>query len=517
MHTLKRFTENIGWLFIGTIVSNFITIFISIFLIRKLAIADFGIYSLFMGSLAIFSIFSVNGIIVAVRRFIPELIQKKYFLYHKQLIKKLYLLSLVLCFIVVFIVFLYRNDIGRLLNINKFETYYSIFIINIFLFLQTNLTSNFLVTLYEQKFLSIIGVLSVVLRGLLYAVFLRELTIDLIFVIEAVCVGVKAVPSLIFAYRKIHSLAVDSGEEIGKQEKKEYVKRIKRFAWLSTANEMGEGGFSEISDYYFVSAYLGPYAMGLYAFPYKILSSIFNWIPMAQLNNIFKPYFITSYYERDEDSSYLSQMFNFVLKIYFLFYGLIIAGIIAYKNLILTYVFDSKYNETQILLFIVIGFYVLKAFGFPITIILEIKEKIEYTLYAKIFAVFNVFAVILVLAFTNWGLIGVAAATGLSSLLKNYYLYFYMRRITEVRLHVSSFLRAFILFIILTASMFLGSLINNILLQILLPLMLGMISFQLFYRVTKPFSRNEEIILSKLFEKLPVKFNFISKILALNN
>ncbi len=515
MHTLKRFSENIKWLFIGTMASNFISVFISIFLIRKLAVADFGIYSLFMGSLSIFAIFSINGIVVAIRRFIPELVQKKYYKYHKLIIIKLYLISLLLIFITILIVYIYREQIGFYLKIDKFELYYSIFIINIFLFLQASITNNLLVTLFEQKFLSIIGVVSIIARGVLYAIFLSQLTIDLIFIIEAICMGIKALPSLYFTYKKITELEKDSGLTISQEETKDFVKRIRRFSLLSTANEMGEGGFSQISDYYFVSAYLGPFAMGLYAFPYKILSTIFDWIPMVQLNNIFKPYFITKYYEKDEDSAYLSDMFNFITKVYFFFYAAIVVGVISYQHLIQVYVFNSKYLETQTLIVIVILFYLLRSFAFPISIIIEIKEKIEYTLYAKIFAVFNVFAVIFVLEYTGWNLIGVALATGVSGLLRNIYLYFKMKQISKVRLNFPEMYKSLVIFLAMGCSMYGLSLINNIVTQVVLPAMTGLLLFQLLYRTLRPFNKNEEAILSNLLGRLP-KMYFISKFLALN-
>ena len=515
MHTLKRFSENIKWLFIGTLLSNFISIFISIFLIRKLAVADFGIYSLFMGSLAIFSIFSINGIVVALRRFIPELLQKKYYKYHKKIIIKLYLFSLLLIFSTVLIVYVYKREIGILLNIDKFELYYSIFIINIFLFLQASLTSNLLVSLYEQKFLSIIGVISIIARGILYAVFFSQLTVDLIFIIEAICLGIKALPSLYFSYKKISEIEKESGFMISREEDKEFLKRIKRFSLLSTANEMGEGGFSQFSDYYLVAAFLGPYAMGLYAFPYKILSTIFDWIPMVQLNNIFKPYFITKYYEKEKNTNYLTEMFNFIVKIYFFFYGVIVVAVISYQNIVQVYLFNSKYLQTEALIVIVIFFYLLRSFGFPISIIIEIKEKIEYTLYAKAFAVFNVLAVLFVLEYTKWNLIGVAIATGVSGLLNNIYLYSKMKKVSNVSLNFTEFSKMLLMFLVIGISMYTASLVNNIIMQIILPLIIGLILFQLLYRALRPFNKNEESIISNLLGKLP-KFQIVSKFLALN-
>ena len=517
MHTLKKLSENVGWLIIGTIISNVISLSITIFLIRKLPVHDFGIYSLFFGSLGVFAMFSINGVLISLTRFSPELIQKHYFNFHKAIIIKLFFISLSITFLFVLIIFVYKEPIGILLNIPNFSVYYSIFIINIFLYFQFTVSQNILIPLFEQKFLSIINVLGIILRGILYWIFFSEITINLIFIIEAVGMGVSTIPSLIYAYKKLSSLADNSDIDPPVVEKKEYRRRIYRFALLSTASEMGEGGFSQISDYYFVSAFLGPFAMGLYAFPYKIVNSIFSWIPVGRINELMRPFFINKYYEKKEDTIFLVEIFNFLVKFYILFYGIIIACIISYQHLINVYVFKSKYIETQVLLAIVLLFVLIRSFTFSIYMIIEIKEKIQHSLYAQFFAVFNVFAVIFVLKYTGWGLIGVAFATGLSNFLRNFYMYMVMKRNTKVKIYFKNFFSAFSIILLVGISMYSASLTDHIILDIILPIVVGAVALPLFYKFIKPFSRSEEIILSSIIHKFFPKFNFISKVFGFSH
>ena len=512
MHTLKKFTENIGWLFIGTIISNLISLAVTIFLIRKLPVNDFGIYSLFFGSLSVFAMFSINGILISLTRFSPELIQKKYFSFHKTIIIKLFFISLFVTFIFVLLIFLYKEAIGVILNIPNFSIYYSIFIINIFIYLEYTVSQNILIPLFEQKFLSIINVIGIIVRGILYWLLFSHLSVNLIFIIEAIGMGVSTIPSLIYGYNKLTWLANNSDTCTSKSEKKEYKRRIYRFALLSTASEMGEGGFSQISDYYFVSAFLGPFAMGLYAFPYKIISSIFNWIPIGRINELMRPYFINKYYEKNEDNLYLNEMFNFLVKFFILLYGIIIACILSYQNIINIYVFKSKYIDTQILLMVILSFVLIRAFTFSIYMIIELKEKIQHSLYAQSFAVFNVFAVIFVLRYTGWGLIGVALATGISSLLRNSYMYLVMKKYTNVSLLVTNLINTVSIIVLVGLIMFVTSLTPHLILKIFLPLMAGFITFPLFYKIIKPFSSSEEIILSNIINKFSPKLNIISRI-----
>ena len=516
MHTLKRLSENVGWLFIGTIISNILSMSIAIFLIRKLPVKDFGVYSLFFGSIDVFATFSISGIIVSLRRFSPELIQKNYFTFNKSIIIKLFLLSLFITFILVIIIFFNKETIGNLLNIPNFSIYYSIFIINIFLYLEFAVSQNILIPLFEQKFLSIVNVIGIIVRGILYWIFFSKISINLIFIIEAIGMGFCTIPSLIYAYNRVSKLANNSDIKVPLNEKKDYKRRIYRFTLLSTLSEMGEGGFSQISDYYFISAFLGPFAMGLYAFPYKIINSVFSWIPIGRINDLMRPFVINKYYEKKEDNSFLKDIFNFLVKVYILFYGIIIACLISYQKIINIYVFKSKYIETQLLLAVILFFVLLRAFTFSIFIIIEIKEKIQHSLYAQFFAIFNIFAVIFVLRYTGWGLIGVALATGLSGSLRNFYLYLVMNRYSKVKLLFKNFVTTFSIIVLVGLSMYIVSLTTNLILQIILPILVGVTSFPLFYKIIKPFSVDEEIILSNILLRFSSKLNIISKIFGLS-
>ena len=514
MHNLKNLINNIGWLYIGTIISNIISVFVTIFLIRKLPVEEFGIYSLFLSSMAMFGIFSINGVIVALRRYIPELIQKKYFSYLRTFVKELYFFSFSLAALIIIVVFIFKNDVGSLLQIKKFDVYFSIFIINIVLFLEKTFNNTVLTTLYKQKFLAILGVVAVIIRGVLYAVFLPVITIELIFIIEAIALGVNAIGGFIYQVIKLKEIGRDEGKEITPEEKKVNGKRVRKYIALSTADEMGESAFSQVSDYYFVSAFLGPTAVGIYAFPYKVISSLLNWISLANIYRILKPYYISQYYNNGQNINYLNFVYNFLTKIFFLFLGFILIMIVAYQNLINVYLFSSKYIGTETLLVIIVPYYLGSGFMVPNQFMLEIKEKIQYTLYAKMFAVFNILAVVAVLKFTTWGLLGVGAATALSAWLRTYYVYYYMKKSTSISINVPELFKAILLLSSLAFIVISSSFVQPLLGKIFLPAVLGVLSLIILIKVFNPFNLDEKQQLNKLFDMIPMKVNFLRRILA---
>lgn len=514
MHNIKSLVQNVRWLFIGTVLSNIISIFVTIFLIRKLPVAEFGIYSLFLGSLKIFQIFSVNGVVVSLRRYIPELIQKKYISYAKRLIKRLYLFGFTLSIFLVTIVFVLKHEVGILLQIKEFDVYYTIFIINILLYLQSFFNTNILTTLYEQKFLSVTNLISIIVRGTLYAIFLHAITIELIFIIEAISVGVKAISGDVYLFVKMKRMDAAEDITLNLEEKKFHGKRIRKYIALSSFNEMGESAFSQVSDYYFIAAFLGPGAIGLYAFPYKLLTAVLSWIPFANINQILKPYFIKQYYEAGENIKYLNMVYNILTKVYLLFLGFIFINVIAYQNLINIYLFNSKYLDTQLLLIIVIPFFLVRAFVFPNSFILEISENIQYNLYGKIFAVFNVVAVISVLKFSSWGIVGVGAATALSAILKNLYIYYFVKKKTSVTLNTAGFVKSLSLLFSIGLLVISSSYVSSLLLKIVLPGILGLCSIFIFTKLFNPFNSEEKKQLNKLFKFIPVKIDFMRRLLA---
>jgi O-antigen/teichoic acid export membrane protein len=197
-----------------------------------------------------------------------------------------------------------------------------------------------------------------------------------------------------------------------------------------------------------------------------------------------------------------------------LYLGFIFIMIIAYQNLINVYLFNSKYIGTQTLLIIIIPYFLMGAFTYPNYLVLEISEKIQYTLYAKIFAVFNIAADYFVLKYTSWGLIGVGAATGLSTFLRNYYIYYFVKKRTSISLNISELFRSVLLLSIFAIIVISASYITSLVLKIFLPLTLSFISILLLIKILSPFNPEEKKQLNKLFGMVPLKIDFVRRILV---
>jgi O-antigen/teichoic acid export membrane protein len=148
---------------------------------------------------------------------------------------------------------------------------------------------------------------------------------------------------------------------------------------------------------------------------------------------------------------------------------------------------------------------------------MEIKEKIQYLIYAKGAAVLNIVLVVLVLKFTGWGLMGVALSTGLSNFIKIYYIYFFMKRVTGIKLNVLEVTKTAITLAPFAATAVALSNLENPTLRLLLPGALGFLVLYIMYRLIQPFNIEEKGFSNQLVSKLPARFSFISKALAFNS
>jgi len=99
-------------------------------------------------------------------------------------------------------------------------------------------------------------------------------------------------------------------------------------------------------------------------------------------------------------------------------------------------VFDPKYISGLTVLWIVAAFLTVRAFQFPLELILQATEKVNIVFYSKLFSVYNLVLDIAVVRL--WGITGVALVTGSAILFQNLFMYFFIRKYVKMRLCIGS-------------------------------------------------------------------------------
>jgi len=88
--------------------------------------------------------------------------------------------------------------------------------------------------------------------------------------------------------------------------------------------------------------------------------------------------------------------------------------------------FGGKYIEESWLLTIILGFALINAFATPVALVAQYEEKPHIQLLSKVFAIYNVSALLVLIPY--FGIYGAALAIGSSQILKNSFVWWFVRR-----------------------------------------------------------------------------------------
>jgi O-antigen/teichoic acid export membrane protein len=130
--------------------------------------------------------------------------------------------------------------------------------------------------------------------------------------------------------------------------------------------------------------------------------------------------------ESNEADTRLPQYFTFLLNSNLLLQWPIVAFAVAYHSEIVRAVFGGKFIEQAWLLPLVLAFSTINCFATPVSLMAQYEEKTHIQLLSKIFAGYNVVAMLLLIPY--WGLYGAAIASGSAQALKNLFVWWHVRR-----------------------------------------------------------------------------------------
>jgi len=128
----------------------------------------------------------------------------------------------------------------------------------------------------------------------------------------------------------------------------------------------------------------------------------------------------------EEADRRLPANFSLLLNLNFLFHWPCLAAAVAYHHEIVQVVFGGKYIEHSWLFPLIVGMASLSVAAGPITMVAQYEEKSATLLASKIFALFNVAALLVVVP--AWGVYGAAISTKGFDGLKNLFVWWHVRR-----------------------------------------------------------------------------------------
>jgi len=395
--------------------------FITIYIIRKLTVNNYGIYNILFAIMGYISLFSSFGLPNIFRRYIPEFYEKKQISNIKYIVKKGSIFRFIFSFSFIVIMIIFSKQIENLFKLEEASKYLAIFSITVVFTLQANLFTIALNSMFQQKKCLIANISFTIFRaGNIYLVLKMQRGLIGLIIADAI--------SCVFLFVLVNIFLKKSMNEVPaiRVSKNDFpLKRIARFGTFDFFNEMGSQVLNKSTDYFIVSAFLNPSAVGLYAFADRLIKQLSKALPMSFFRDLIYPIFFTKYTQNNDFKS-LNWLFNFLTKISTFFAIPLFIWILILGDKIIIYIFDLKYIDALPVLIIFASLVALNAFLYPIGLVVKSIERVEINLYSKIFAIYNLILDIIVVK--RFGIIGIAVVTSTALLFKDIFIFKLARR-----------------------------------------------------------------------------------------
>jgi O-antigen/teichoic acid export membrane protein len=200
-------------------------------------------------------------------------------------------------------------------------------------------------------------------------------------------------------------------------------KRLLRYGFYNNFNDAGTFVLNAQSDNFFIAALIDPVAVGAYAFYTRLREMTFHLLPVNVFENVIQPLFFAIRFEeaRQRIPRYFSLLLNanLLLQLPVLAYGTV------YHAEIVSVLFGGKFLESSWLLPMVLAFATGNVIATPVTLVAQYHEKAAIILLSKIFAVYNVVALLVLVPIA--GLYGAAVASGTAQVMKNLFIWWHVR------------------------------------------------------------------------------------------
>jgi O-antigen/teichoic acid export membrane protein len=408
---------------LGKTITPIVTFLITIYIVRKLSVEEYGTYHVLLGVMYYIGLLSSLGLPSIFQRFVPEFHAKKHLTKIKKLVLHGSLYRTALAALLVVVIILFSDLSGRLFNIDNWLGYFQIFALAILFFLETELIGLVLTSLFLHKYYVISNLTYILMRAaLLYYLLNRGWALRGLLWGEVVMYGIF-LAILVFFYltRFVRKLRHESDKGPADLP----VKRLAKYGALSYFNEMGVMVLDVSTDVFIISAFLGPVAVGIYAFANKLTGMISRILPHSLLQEVIRPSFFIKYVDSDSDNA-LQKMGNLLIKIIAFFAIPSTFAVIILGERIIVLLFDPKYIDSLKVLWIVVSFLTIRHFQAPFGLILQSLEKVHFLFYSKVFSIYNLIFDLIVVQ--HWGITGVALVTGSAILFQDIFLYFAIKR-----------------------------------------------------------------------------------------
>lgn len=488
----KTIQQNAKYVMLQNFMTPLINLAIAVYVIKKISVADYGIYNLLYAVISYLALFSSMGLLNVLQRYIPEFFSKQHYSHIKRLFRLSIATRLIVAATLIGILLLSRRDLNHLIKVEDFHGYISIFFLGIILFLEIQVVEVTLSSLLLNRGIMISYWLATIVRAGSTYIFLQwNPGLKGLLLAETCYYAALLLLQLRFYYFSFSAKYASS-------EKNLQMRRLFRYSGFSYFDEIGWTILDVKTDFFIISSFLGPTMVGLYGFANQFIESISRVMPFKILRPLIRSVFFFKYAE-NTDAARLRQQYDFLVKLIAFISFPIFMAVLAIGEKIIVILFDPKYLPALPLLWIFSGFMLIVSFQFPLQLVVQAIEKVEITFYSSIFSIYNLVGDILIIR--PFGIIGVALVTCSARLFQ--FIFVWQRIKKQVPLHfdIRSLAKILINALVMSAVLYLlNPLVNNTF-ALIFVLIIGAAAYLCLSFFNKSFFEEERVMINKLLPR----------------
>lgn len=391
-----------------------------VLLVRLLSEAEFGVYNLFYALLPLLAAVASFGLEHTLRRYQPEYLKRGENRVADRLVRRIGLIRLGSNAVVLALLFVTWPSVAPLFDIEGYRSVFVIFAGLALAHFQCSILTIALSSHLLQQHSLGMQVLFAMSKAVLYAAAGYGWGIDLVTVF---LIDLAAYLLLYAGLKYLYTTRTDRQSGTLDKLPRDDRRRIFKYGMFYNFNDAGTLPLRTRTDNFFIAAYLDPVAVGAYSFCTQLGQTIYRATPLKLLESVVRPLFFSLDYHRNVErvQTYFSLLVTFgfvVMMPIFLF-------VACWNREIVQVVFAGKFLEYAPLLTIVFFFAAANSLDVPVTLVAQLKEKAHVILASRIFSLYNVAA--LVVLIPRMGIAGAMLASGSAHLMKHVFIWWFVR------------------------------------------------------------------------------------------
>lgn len=403
------------------VASQIATVLGYVVLVRAMTKQDFGVFNLLYAFIPLVGTAASLGLEQTLRRFQPEYLRRGSVEGAAWLVKRVAALRLATNLLVLAVVFIAWRRVAPYFDLGPYRAIFAIFCVLMLLHFQTQILQLTMAAHMLHRYS--VGSVAMLSFGkfISYSILAFSGALTLRTAIYADTLSYAVIYVFLRSMYSLHSSGTVCTKNFRPSDDER--KRLLRYGLFNNFNDAGTLFLDSRIDNFFIAAFMNPVAVGIYSFYVRLNEMAINVLPGRLFDNIIQPMFFAV--KPAEADARLPQYFTFLLNTNLLVLWPIFAFSVAYHAEIVRVIFGGKYIEASWLLTIILGFALINSFSTPVALVAQYEEKAHIQLLSKVFAIYNVIALLVLIPYM--GIYGAAVAIGSSQILKNSFVWWYVR------------------------------------------------------------------------------------------